>query len=469
MRLAIVSAVASALIGFACAAIPLSDAVAQAQVQTGQLDPAQAQPFLSKVKEAKAGDPAAASAGMAAAPAMIQAAGLTCTPTEARLIGTVDANEKGGKVTYKAIETTCKDELGYIILQGNTNKPTYADCLAAKAESGDKVTPLTCKLDGNNNTTAAIQGLLQRAKSDCVPTNAAYLGGSSAALGYEVACQGGTGVVLQVVIPHTQTSVVQAASCYGYSTSIKDSTNWPCKLTSKDSATAVVKALAAKATPPCTPSKERWVSGLSDGSEYFEFACEGNKGVIVQATNSGKVLRSMPCAQAGAMCTLTQVDLATVNADLTTRVKAAGLSSCDVAKFQALKLQAGVSEALEVSCKSGPGGVLITKADKTMFFDCGRSQAEGYACGLNGKDAANLAMTAQLKAQGKNTCVVSATKALASATSAYVEVACADGAPGYMIKFPRTSNTPAESYDVYTCHDAKAIGGGCSLPTNKAS
>ncbi len=184
------------------------------------------------------------------------------------------------------------------------------------------------------------------------------------------------------------------------------------------------------------------------------------------ASNQGNVVRSIPCVQAGALCTLTAVDMAAAAGDLTSRVKAAGLTTCDVAKFQAMKLSPGVTEAMEVTLQGGLGGMLITKDSKTMYFDCGRSQAEGYACSLNGKEAANLAMTAQLKAQGKTSCIVNGTRAMASATSAYVEVACTDGAPGFMLKFPRTSNVPAESYDVYTCADAKTIGGGCALPTN---
>ncbi len=199
MRLGIASAVASALIGFFCAAVPLSAVQAQDAVYhsaPGQIDSTQALAFLDKYREPKTPDPTAAAAGMAAAPAMIQAAGIKCTPTEARMIGTVDVTEKNVKTTYKAVEAACKDSLGFVILQANNDKPTAADCLAAKAESGSKPSALTCTLPANNNSLAVLQPWLQRAHSDCRPTNAEYQAASATVVGYEIACQSGTGLMI---------------------------------------------------------------------------------------------------------------------------------------------------------------------------------------------------------------------------------------------------------------------------------
>jgi hypothetical protein len=468
MRLAFASAVASALIGFACAAVPLStmaapQAPAAAPKMQDAVDAPSAQAFVSNFKAPKAAETAGTPDGLTAATAMVQAAGLSCTPTEGRIIGT----STSGKTTYKAVEAACKDSLGVIMVQANADKPTSADCLSVRSEFADKVNPLMCTLASNASATAGLQSYLTRAHSDCAPTNAAFLGEGTATVGYELVCAGGTGEILQVNLPMSATSPVVAFSCFAYAQQKPEGSPWPCRLSQEAVNTAAIKALAAKANPPCTPTKQRFVGALSDGTENIEFACQDGKGIVVQASARGNVIRAIPCIQAGAMCTLTKVDMVAAAQDMTGKAKAAGLTSCDVAKFQSLKLQNGITEATEVACKAGPGGVLITKDDKTMYFDCGRSQAEGYACSLNGKEAANDAMTAQLKAQGKSSCVVNGTRAMASASSAYIEVSCSDGAPGYLIKFPRTANTPADPFDVYTCATAKQVGGGCSLPTNK--
>jgi hypothetical protein len=166
-----------------------------------------------------------------------------------------------------------------------------------------------------------------------------------------------------------------------------------------------------------------------------------------------------------ASCTLTVVNPADAAGQFTSAVKAAGLADCTVSKFQALPLKAGITQAVEVNCSSGRGAVLVTKDGKDMVFNCGRVLAEGYACSLGAKDAANVALTAQLKSYGKNTCTVSGEGAAVSATHAYVEVACSDGAPGYVIMYPRTADVPEDAHDIYTCSEAKGVG-GCKLPAN---
>jgi hypothetical protein len=479
MRLGIASAVTSALIGFLSAAVPLSAVQAQAPAApaataapahlTTQLDTGMATAFLSKFKAPKTPDPTAAAAGMAAAPAMITAAGVDCTLTEARLIGTLDAADKAGKVTFKAVEAACKNNLGFIFLQANNDKPTSADCLAAKALAGTKASSLTCELPANNNIVPVMQALLVRARSTCMPTNAVYIGEGSSTVGYEVACQSGDGVIVQITLPRKADSVVQGGNCFAYQQQIGADKPWGCKLTTQEASMGVVKALAAKATPSCVPTKERFIGALTDGTQNYEFVCQAGNGIVVQADPNGGVKRTLTCGQAGSMCTMT-VDasgVASAAKGYTDVVKVAGLPTCEVAKFQTLPLKAGVTQAVEVTCESGLGGVLVSKDGKDTVFNCGRVMAEGYSCSLNGKEAANQAMTAQLKAQGKNTCTVSGVSPLASATSAYIEVACSDGAPGYMIKYPRASNEPADGFDVYTCANAKGIGGGCKLPTNK--
>jgi hypothetical protein len=472
MRLGIVSAVASALIGFICAAVPLAAADAQAPAAaqaaglTNGLDNTTANAFIAKYKAPKTPDPGANAAGMAAAPAMITSAGVDCTPTDARLIGSVDSTDKGVKTTYKAVEAACKDNLGIILIQANDNKASSADCLSAKQQAGDKVPFLTCSLPANANPAAALQPFLAKVHSPCVPTKAIYMGEGASVLGYEVVCQSGTGEIVQITKPRTPTSPVVAGSCVAFPRT--EGAPFPCTLTTEDANMAPILKLASQAKPPCTPAKTHFLARESDGSEYYEFACQGGAGIVVHASNTGALMNTMTCGQAGGLgggCKLTdaKASLAEATADYTAKAKAAGFD-CNVSKFTLFPAKPD-SQAAELACQGGNGGVLITKGDKTEVFNCGRSQAEGYACSLSDKKLAFTAITDQLKAMDKKTCIASAISPRASATTAWIEVACSDGEPGWMIKYPRDSNTPSE---VITCPEFTKRGAGeCALPTNK--
>jgi hypothetical protein len=472
MRLGIASAVASALIGFICAAVPLAAADAQAPAAaapavatTNALDGPSASAFISKFKAPKTPDPAAAAAGMAAAPALIASAGVHCTPTDARLIGTVDNTEKGVKTTYKAVEVACQNELGVILLQAN-DKVTAADCLSAKHQAGETVA-LLCTLPGNANPVSGLQPYLTAAHSPCVATKAMYMGESATVLGYEVVCQSGTGEIIQITKPRTPTASVVAASCSAFPRA--EAAPYPCTLTTEDANMAPIRALAAQAKPPCSLVKTRNMGHDNDGSEYYEFQCKDAPGVVVHASATGTLLNTMTCGQAGGLgggCKLSdaKASLAEATADYTAKAKAAAFD-CNVAKFTMLPSKAADTQAVELACQGGNGGVLIIKGDKTTVFNCGRSQAEGYACNLSDKKLAFTAITEQLKEMDKKTCVASGISPRASATTAWIEVACADGAPGWMIKYPRDSNTPSE---VITCPEFTKRGAGeCALPTNK--
>jgi hypothetical protein len=48
----------------------------------------------------------------------------------------------------------------------------------------------------------------------------------------------------------------------------------------------------------------------------------------------------------------------------------------------------------------------------------------------------------------------------------FVEVACSDGLPGWVLGYPTGVAKPAAK-EFLSCAQAKGIGGGCKLPTNK--
>ena len=459
MRLAIVSALASAFIGFVCAAVPLSSVEAQPAKPpplANSIEPSLAQPFYGSFKPSAPADAAAAAAGMAAAPAMIATAGVPCTLTGARQIGVVN------KIV--AVEAACQEGLGFVLVQGGA-VVSVADCISAQASATLNKNPaLSCMLPVNANPTAALQPLLTRAKVGCVPAKAVYLGESATALSYEIQCQSGSGALLQVDKPYKATSAARAALCLALPRAA--GAPFPCTLTTEDGNLAVVKTLATKANPPCTADKARYVAALSDGSQYYEVTCGGGTGLMVRAAATGEFSGALTCGQAVNLaggCTMTdaKASLAQALTDYTAKAKAAGFN-CDVSKFNLLPAPATVTQAVDLACGSGDGGVLVIKGDKTVAFNCARSQSEGYACGF-APNSGLPAMTAQLKALGKATCTVSAVRALASATFAYVEVACSDGAPGFLLRYARDSNTPESNY---LCFQAKDLGVPCALPTN---
>ena len=91
---------------------------------------------------------AAKAAGMKAAPALIQTAGVTCTLTDARQIGTGKAAD-GKPATI--FEVACSEGLGYIMAsEAGVAQPVVYDCMmVAKPGADGKPNPLACRLPGN--------------------------------------------------------------------------------------------------------------------------------------------------------------------------------------------------------------------------------------------------------------------------------------------------------------------------------
>src|SRR6185369_2298192 len=97
--------------------------------------------------------------------------------------------------------------------------------------------------------------------------------------------------------------------------------------------------------------------------------------------------------------------------------------------------------------------------------NCAVSEAQGYRCSFTGKALAFPKVTADLKSQGKTECTVSDSRAMdkRTETANYLEVACSDGLPGWVIGYAPGKSKPVE---VLSCLQAEGLG-GCKLPTNK--
>ena len=100
-----------------------------------------------------------------------------------------------------------------------------------------------------------------------------------------------------------------------------------------------------------------------------------------------------------------------------------------------------------------------------QILNCVRAAVEGYRCSYSAAwtPTTSTDLSKQLKADtGKGSCVVNAARAVGvNKDNAYLEVACADGNPGWVIAYPRGMAKPN---DVMSCAAAKVSGvGSCDL------
>ena len=405
-------------------------------------------------------------------PPLIQAAGLACTPTEAAFLGTSEEKVDGKSVKSSLYEVSCSEGLGAIIMSKPNAKPASYDCIQI-AESGS----LSCRLDGNANPAAALQPVVAKTGRTCQVAKAKYLGTSPSAgiTRYEIGCASGPGFVLDSPLPGS-TAQPSTISCLK-----AQSGQINCTFTDKAASTAELVALTASqpAAKECTVKDARWVTtDPSKNSEYYELGCDGNKpGFMTEVAANGSFVRTLSCAQAQGIaggCTMTDVNTAqnSENGTYTKLAKAAGYQ-CDVEKYRALGVdQATKAEVVEIACSNRPDGAIAyfptDSSSKARFWDCVRSVSRGVSCRLTKEDTAYPKLTQALVSKGKSTCKVSGARGIgiaADTKTEYVETACSDGLPGYVIAFDDTSDNVKE---LLTCGQATGLGGGCKLPTNVA-
>ena len=420
---------------------------------------------LSAAKEKEkpaAVDAKSREAGMKATPALIQAAGVSCTVSDARLIG----NDKKTSTDY--YEVACQQGLGFAILAKKDEKPAAYSCLETANPAADgKPSALACILPGNANPKAGLTPYLQKAGAACDIQNARAIGGTAKNAYFEVACKGGAGYVLQTANPVNVDQEVIANSCLLY----EDGGNVSCKLTDKATQLAVIDTLAGASGKNCAVKDKRYVLSTKTDN-YFEVACQDGKGYMLQqAAVGGALVKAIDCAQAsfvGGGCTLTDSLAAqTEQAGLYTKLSAKAGFDCKVEKYGMLPSSDPRTEIVEMKCANRPdGGIGIFTATNNTVYDCVASEINGYRCSFTKADAVYPRLTANLKSLGKSSCTVSGSRIIGqTATDGYVEVACSDGLPGWVIAYPLKvgSDKPKE---LMSCLQAKGVGGGCKLPTN---
>lgn len=222
----------------------------------------------------------------------------------------------------------------------------------------------------------------------------------------------------------------------------------------------------------------------TDADATYEIACAAGNGVIARielpVTEDSRV-QTMSCSTAEKnfakdpllyRCALTTPEAnAAYDANAKQRysdmAREAGIP-CKIGKTAPYPARPGVNhEVVEAACDEG-GSVVVMTGDVNSVLSCGRAWAEGYHCRFSDKttwfEPLNVALNQAIP--GGSSCKVNDMAPVGvSSTSAYLEVTCDDGTPGYIIRFPLGQAVPSA---VLGCPSdaAKSTNGGCKLPAN---
>jgi len=413
--------------------------------------------------------------GMKEAPPLVVAAKLPCTVSDAQYVGSGTGSDK---IHAKYYEVACKEGLGFMVIaKDKVPVPTAFDCIIAGTPTPDgKPSTFACKLPGNLHPGAGLQPVVTKTGRDCIVGKTRYVGSTPTENIYEVSCTQGGGYLLEDSRDYSN-AIVKATNCVDYD----PAGNIKCTLTARADQYVVIDKLATASGKPCAIKDRRYVGSTQDGSDYFEFACNDGSGFMLKATVAGKFVEATECAKAGGIaggCTLSDARQAeTAQAGLYTGLAKKAGFDCNVSKYADFPTADNAMEIVELACSNrADGGVGFfpgASAAKPQVLNCLRAEAEGYRCSFTPTTALYTALTDQLKAKGKSSCVVSNARPFAVGTTAgsagkddFVEVGCADGGPGLVLDYYYGATLPSE---LLNCAQVANMSGGCQLPGNKKS
>lgn len=442
--------------------------VAAASAQAAPAAPAVKPPTIS---------PDDRTAGMKAAPALVQAAGVPCTLADARKIGATPPDPKTKAVsTY--YEVACKGAMGYVLVDhGAGQTPSWAACPdQAKVDPvSGKPNGAACFLPANLDDKAVLAPFIAKGGVPCDVTNLRGIGHSAKSAYFELACANGRGYVMTTSAPPDAGQPVQMISCLAFDASSPVT----CKLSNTDAQMALIDQLAAKSGKNCTVKQKRYVLTSQDESNYYEVACQDGKGWMLQEKADGSLGEAISCADAdgiGGGCTFTNGRAAQSeeNALYSKLAHTAGYN-CDVSKYSPFDVSIPGHEVVELACSNRPDGAVAlfpassSTGDKAVIYDCAHSEVAGYRCGFTQANAALPTLTADLRTLGKTSCVVSGSRFIGRTADnqGFVEVACSDGAPGYIIEYKAPPLSAATPTGATPCVQAQEIEGGCKMPENQ--
>jgi hypothetical protein len=400
-------------------------------------------------------------AGVKDAGPVLAASGLACTIDQAAFAGIVAGKDAAGKATQdKAYEVSCKEGLGYLIVNSQP-KPRFSDCLTLMANR-------PCRLPGNANPKSAIAQSLNQAGVQCELADAVGIGvNASGTIFFEVSCKNRIGFMLGV--QPGKPPIVEGCEEHAGASS-------QCKLTTIEQIRAAertaVQTLVTASGKACTIKDTRRVGRLTSGETVYEVSCSDGSGYMLEQKADSSLGNAIGCAAAESFaggCKMTDATVTqTQEAATYTKLARASGFQCDVEKYHYVGMQnKSNSEVVELQCKNRPdGGIALFPADNSPghVVDCVRAGFMQIGCHLTSPAAVYDRYTAALVSKGKTSCKVSNAAFLIHTAEGddYVETACSDGLPGWVIEF-----SPSDQVvDLLSCGQARQIGQGCKLPGN---
>jgi hypothetical protein len=399
-------------------------------------------------------------------PALIQQLGLPCTVTASRTIVKDGVLGDGAKASI--YEVACQEGLGQVVIARSKAPMVQAeDCLLADQPGPDKKpSKLACTLPANADPKASFGPAMAKLGRDCTVADARGIGSTATQGVYEVLCKDDGDYI--VMLPKAAGAEATANPCIGYDEIENAATK--CTLSTEQERNDSISKMLAQGGKPCQMAKHHFVGTTADHNDYLEVACQGGKGYVLQTDAAGKFKAEIDCAQASGIaggCTLTDTRAAQTeqNSVYTKLAKKAGFN-CDVAKYAAFATDKPDVDVVELQCSNRTdGGVgVFPNAGAAQVLDCIRAQTEGYRCTYTKDSDVYPTLNAALKAKGKSSCVVNGARGMGRTKTGedFVEVACADGGPGWVLDYPPNAVEPSS---LLNCAQAASMG-GCQLPTN---
>jgi hypothetical protein len=413
--------------------------------------------------------------GLADAPALITAAGSDCQLDDARFIG--EGTDGKTKVKQGVYEMACKASEGLILVKKGDEVSAYTCLQADQPQPDGKPSTTRCDLPANADPKVGLVPFIAKSQVTCAPDKVRAIGQSPSNAYFEVACSDHPGgYVLVTSAPPRLDKAVSAEPCI----MIPDTANVKCQLTDRAAQLSVVDKLGAAAGKPCVikDGGRGFIGAATSGKIYYEEACADGKGFILVEAPNGSLSETIPCVEGDGVfggCKLTDTRQAkTEQAGLYTDLAKKAGFDCAVSGYAPLPGFSEIpdAEVVELACSNRKDGGIgffgATAASPSGVYDCARAQLVGYRCTLTKVADAYPALTADLKAVGKNTCTVSESRpvGITADKEGFLEVGCSDGLQGYMLKYPVKVPTPMVPNAAIVCSQASGIAGGCTLPGN---
>lgn len=408
--------------------------------------------------------------GMAAAPALVQAAGSDCQVSDARYIG--QASDPKTKAKTTLYEVACTGSEGLLVQEISTEpKPGIFTCeeAASAASTGNKGAT-QCLLPENANPVEGLKPFIAKSGVNCTPDKVRALGHSGTNAFFELAChEGPPGYILEISAPPRLDQKVTAEPCLMF----EPTNSVHCELTDRASQMAIVDRLTSQSGKPCTIKDRGFIGVSASDTTYYEVSCTDGKGYVLEQAANGAFVKAIDCINADAIaggCKLTDTRKAKTeqNGLYSDLAKKAGYN-CNVSGYYPFAETTPGTETVELTCSNRPDGAIAqfpVSGGVGHVYDCAHSELMGFRCTMSKPDAAYPKLTADLKSLGKASCVVSESRVVGVSAEkhGYIEVGCADGLPGFMIEYALAPLTPKTAL---VCAQAKGISGGCTLPHNK--